>query len=759
MSTDPMAEIRISFFQECEELMESLQDALAILDEGDSDSETINVVFRAVHSIKGGAGAFGFSELVAFAHRFETVLDQLRAGKLDLTPEATKLFFQGADLLHDHIRAAQSDDPSPAGAEEVLKALEALMGDAAPVEEEVVDFTPSGLGFSLDLTGFDADLSQDTGFAADADGDATTELPVWAIRFTPHAELYTSGNEAMLILRALASLGDAQIVCEIPDDLTLSPDAAEQPRLSWTITLQGEMSEADIREIFDFVTDVCDLTLAPQEPAHDVRPASAAQSADDPLPVPSGSNDTGANPLPFDPPAVEVAMTDLPAASNDASPLRLDTGSIVAAANEDTPASRMPASDAAAGRAKAARPDAEPAAATVRVDLDRVDRLVNLVGELVINQAMLAQSVAEAGMAENTSVMNGLEEFMMLTRDIQDGVMMIRAQPVKPLFQRMARIIREASSAVGKEVRLKTEGEATEVDKTVIERLSDPLTHMIRNSVDHGIETPDKRLAAGKPAEGVITLSASHRAGRVLIEVADDGAGINRPRVREIAISKGLIAADAQLTDTEIDNLLFLPGFSTASQISALSGRGVGMDVVKSAITALGGRIVITSEAGVGTKFSISLPLTLAVLDGMVVRVADQTLVVPLSAIVETATLSAEDIRRIGRTTEVLHIRGDFVPLFDLGAQLGFRRNADAPDDAIVILTSQEDGSRAALIVDQIMEQRQVVIKGLNRNYGPIPGVAAATILGDGQVALILDPSDLTRPAVVAAGTDLPLAG
>lgn len=758
MSTDPMAEIRISFFQECEELMESLQDALAILDEGDSDSETINVVFRAVHSIKGGAGAFGFSELVAFAHRFETVLDQLRAGKLDLTPEATKLFFQGADLLHDHIRAAQSDDPPPAGAEEVLKALEALIGDSVPVEEEIVDFTPSGLGFTLDLPAFDADLTQDLG-AEESDGDATTELPVWTIRFTPQADLYTSGNEAMLILRALAGLGDAQIVCDIPDDLTLSPDDAEQPRLSWTVTLQGEMSEADIRELFDFVTDVCDLTVTRQEAAHDAPAALTAQPADDPQPIPSGTDNAGSHPLPFDPPAVEVAMTDLQAESDDASPLRLDTGSIVAAANEDTPTSLPTPVDAAAGRAKAARPDSEPAAATVRVDLDRVDRLVNLVGELVINQAMLAQSVAEAGMAENTSVMNGLEEFMMLTRDIQDGVMMIRAQPVKPLFQRMARIIREASSAVRKEVRLKTEGEATEVDKTVIERLSDPLTHMIRNSVDHGIETPDKRLAAGKPAEGVITLSASHRAGRVLIEVADDGAGINRPRVREIAISKGLIASDAQLTDTEIDNLLFLPGFSTASQISALSGRGVGMDVVKSAITALGGRIVITSEAGVGTKFSISLPLTLAVLDGMVVRVADQTLVVPLSAIVETATLSAEDIRRIGRTTEVLHIRGDFVPLFDLGAQLGFRRNADAPDDAIVILTSQEDGSRAALIVDQIMEQRQVVIKGLNRNYGPIPGVAAATILGDGQVALILDPSDLTRPAVAAASAEMPLAG
>lgn len=505
MSTDPMAEIRASFFIECEELMENLQDALVILDEEGGDSETINVVFRAVHSIKGGAGAFGFDALVGFAHRFETVLDLLRSGRLALTPEATRLFIKGADLLHDHIRAAQSDDPVPEGAAEVLKALEALMGDEAPTEDEPVDFTPSGLTLSLDLPGFDA---------PDSGAGTSSELPVWQIDFAPRAELYTSGNEALLILRALCALGEAQVTCHVPDDLRFSPGTAEEPRLSWTVLLQGDTTEADIRELFDFVTDVCALTITRKE----------------------------AVTLPFDLPAAEDAMAASSASDEDL-PLRLDSGSIVAAANEGEPA-RAPV-PAVAARSRAGRGDAEPPSTTVRVDLDRVDRLVNLVGELVINQAMLAQSVAEAGMAEDTSVMNGLEEFMMLTRDIQDGVMMIRAQPVKPLFQRMARIIREASSAVGKEVRLRTEGDTTEVDKTVIERLADPLTHMIRNSVDHGIETPEGRRAAGKPAEGVITLSASHRAGRVLIEVADDGAGINRPRVREIAIAKGLIAADA----------------------------------------------------------------------------------------------------------------------------------------------------------------------------------------------------------------------
>ncbi|MDO5643420.1 MAG: chemotaxis protein CheA, partial [Paracoccus sp. (in: a-proteobacteria)] len=397
--------------------------------------------------------------------------------------------------------------------------------------------------------------------------------------------------------------------------------------------------------------------------------------------------------------------------------------------------------------------------ATVRVDLEKIDRLVNLVGELVINQAMLTQSVEAAGLNHHSDVTNGLESFMMLTRDIQDSVMMIRAQPVKSLFQRMARIVREASSSVGKTVRLRTEGDYTEVDKTVIERLADPLTHMIRNAVDHGLERPADRRAAGKPAEGVILLSASHRAGRVLIEIEDDGAGINRRKVRDIAITRGLIAPDAQLTEGEIDNLLFLPGFSTASEVSALSGRGVGMDVVKSAITGLGGRISISSIPGKGTKFSISLPLTLAVLDGMVVQAADQTLVVPLSTIIETARLDDNYVQRLSASGEMMQIRDEFVPLFDLGRQLGFRDSRNHSSSGIVLLTSQDDGRRAALIVDTIMEQRQVVIKGLGQSYGNIPGVAAATILGDGQIALILDPADLARGPHATSFNDLRKAG
>jgi two-component system chemotaxis sensor kinase CheA len=401
----------------------------------------------------------------------------------------------------------------------------------------------------------------------------------------------------------------------------------------------------------------------------------------------------------------------------------------------------------ASGREKA-NSGGTAAKSVVRVDLDRIERLVNLVvGELVINQAMLSQSLESAGLSPHSDAMNGLEEFQRLTRDIQDSVMMIRAQPVKSLFQRMSRIVREASAAVSKDVRLVTEGETTEVDKTVIERLADPLTHMIRNAVDHGLEDTEDRVNAGKDKVGIVRLSAAHRSGRVVIEVSDDGGGINRPKVLQIAIDKGLIPQDSVLADSEIDNLLFLPGFSTASQVSDLSGRGVGMDVVRTAIQGLGGRITIASVPGEGTTFSISLPLTLAVLDGMVVRVAEETLVLPLNVVVETLTLTEENLDQVQPGLTVVRVRGDFVPLLDLGVQLGYRSTKNSYINSVVLLIAHEDGTRSALIVDEIHDQRQVVIKGLDDSFYRAPGIAAATILGDGQIALILDPSDIIAHA------------
>lgn len=657
--TDPMAEIREGFFSECEDLLESLQDGLQDLAAGDPDApdaETVNVTFRAVHSIKGGAGAFGLDALVTFAHRFETVLDRLRSG--DLRPDAAlmRLLFRSADLLQDHVAAAKDDAPPPPASEVCLADLDGFAG--AEETEDIVPFQP--LVLSVDLP----DL---------------TEADPWTIQFRPHPDLYASGNEPLFVLRALAALGAAQTTVQREGTPLLEDFSAATSSLLWTITLPGTVSEADIRDAFDFVDGLCDISVAKTPP---------------PLPEP-------------------------------------------AAIPESPSADKPRPSSAQHGEGSA----------SVRVNLDRIDRLVNLVGELVITQAMLAQSVAKAGLQPNSAVVTGLDAFTLLTREIQDCVMMIRAQPVKPLFQRMARIVREAATATGKTVDLRTSGETTEVDKTVIERLADPLTHMIRNAVDHGIESSDRRAAQGKAGQGVITLSARHRSGRLMIEVADDGGGIDRARVFETAVARGLVSPEAQLTETETDNLLFLPGFSTAKEVSALSGRGVGMDVVKSAIHALGGRITIQSTPNEGTKFIISLPLTLAILDGMTVNVAGETLVVPLSSILETATMRSDDVRDIAGSTPVMQLRGGFVPIYDLGAELGFRPPHRLDTTGIVLLTALEGGNRAALIVDSIVEQRQVVIKGLQEGYGRIPGIAAATILGDGRIALILDPADLVQNA------------
>lgn len=732
-SNDPMAEIRASFFIECEELLEALQDGLEALDDGAGDPETINVVFRAVHSIKGGAGAFGLEALVRFAHRFETVLDEIRAGRMVADADALKLFFQCSDHLSDLVRTSRDAGTLPEDeTAKLLSQLDELLGEngALPNEEEVeeeIDFQPAVLSFDLDLGDGDDEETINLLPPLSFDEEESSSHSKYEITFKPENELYETGNEPFQILRALNEMGECKVTCktdQVPDLASLAPENAY---LSWFIELSTEVEEAEIAAAFEFVEGLCVLEIkkAAENKAEEEDIAETGAVASNP------TDELAAPALTETPAPEEVPLAAAPQPEPD-------TAKEVAApkkAEQKTP------------------PPAAPAKSVVRVDLDRIERLVNLVGELVINQAMLSQSLESSGLSPHSDAMNGLEEFQRLTRDIQDSVMMIRAQPVKSLFQRMSRIVRESSAAVEKDVRLVTNGEGTEVDKTVIERLADPLTHMIRNAVDHGLETTEARLAAGKPAQGQVKLTAAHRSGRVVIEVADDGAGINRPKVLQIAIDKGLIPKDASLSESEIDNLLFLPGFSTASVVSDLSGRGVGMDVVRTAIQALGGRITISSTPGSGTTFSISLPLTLAVLDGMVVQVADETLVLPLNVVIETLTLSNDDVEMVRPGANVVRVRSGFVPLFDLGEELGYRGPINDYEGSVVLLIAHEDESRAALVIDSIQDQRQVVIKGLDDSFYRAPGIAAATILGDGQIALILDTSDIITNAI---GSNIP---
>lgn len=694
---DPMVAIKETFFQECEEQLSEIESGLLRIDNGDDDQELINGVFRAVHSIKGGASAFGFDDLVEFVHLFETTLDLLRSRRLTPTQAVVDLLLRASDILVDLVQTVRQggavDKAALMGTSGELSALcensGAGPGDADESGFDGVDFTPLAVSF---------------GAIFEEDNAEKAARRAFEIKFRPFPSLYANANESLWLLRLLTDLGDAIVECdtdEVPYLAELDPEGAY---FAWTVRLETQASEAAIREIFEFVESDCELSVSTidcdsrkQKIEKEVAPTPAASSA------------------------ITPSDSDAPPAQACGEPSRLSKSSY-----------------AESGQRKPEQSSA-PQQTTIRVDLDKVDRMINLVGELVINQAVLSQRVSEAGLSRASPVMIGLDELAQLTRDIQDSVMAIRAQPVQPVFQRMSRVVREVAALAKKSVRLVTEGERTEVDKTVIERLTDPLTHMIRNAVDHGVESPEARLAAGKPEEGVLRLSAMHRSGRIIIELADNGAGIDRDRVKEKAIANGLISADATLSDDEIDALIFLPGFSTVDAASAISGRGVGMDVVKKAIQALGGRISISSQAGKGCVFSMSLPLTLAVLDGMVVTVAGQIFVVPLSVIIETLQPRPDIVRTLGGGVRVLKNRDSFVPVIDLANVLGCQGARSESPTQVALLTETESGAKCALLVDAIQGQQQIVIKSLETNYGRVRGVSAATILGDGRVALIID--------------------
>ena len=747
MSDDPFEAIKVTFFQECSELLGDLEANLLALETGEGDGETINAVFRAVHSVKGGAGAFGLEDLVRFAHVFETLMDELRSGRKECDDVTIKTLLRASDVLADHIAAAQGTKPpvDVARSAGLVAELEVLTHGqakpaapvaAAPVEDDF-GFTP----LTLDLADFGAPVELPSLELPSLDLPPLAAAPAagWRIVFRPHPRLYASANDVSLLLRELARLGQTSV--QLDDSGLPSLDALdpEDAHLIWTIELTSDATEAAVRDVFDFVEMDCDLSVAALAPA-----ASAELPGLPELPT------LAAAPVEpdFD---IATLLAQATAAATDMAPAPAAAPAPAPIAPVTTPKPAAPAPVAAPAQAAAPAAPVGPAPVTIRVDLDRVDRLINVVGELVIQQAMLAQRVMESGLARSSDIALGLEDLELLTRDIQDSVMAIRAQPVKSVFQRMPRLVREVAEMTGKRVRLVTAGEDTEVDKTVVERLAEPITHMLRNAIDHGLESPEEREAAGKPAEGVVRLAALHRSGRIVIEIADDGKGINRPRVRGIAVDRGLIAEDAVLTDDEVDNLIFLPGFSTAETITDVSGRGVGMDVVRRSIQALGGRISISSVPGKGSTFTLSLPLTLAVLDGMVVSAAEQTLVAPLSAIVESLTPQAADIHYVGGHDAVIRFREEFVPLVDVGRVMGFRDDATVLNGGVVMIVETEAGSRAALLVDAINGQRQVVIKSLETNYRHVDGVSAATILGDGSVALILD-----IDALVTAGRRKP---
>jgi len=728
-------QLKLTFFDECAEGMQQIEQGLSDMREGLGSDDTINAVFRAVHSVKGGAGIFGFESLVGFAHVFETTLDAVRRGDLAATTDVIDVLLASSDVLSDLVQISRAGEAIPVGfGDETRVALENLLGndsagnEEAPSDFDGLDFVPvrADASDSDDMSDFDGIEFTPVMADAFADGQRSFE-----IAFSPNADMLLNGSDPLLLLRQLRQLGELELSAvtdRLPDLQSLRPEIAY---LSWTGTLRTEATREQLQDIFDFVGD-CEITIT-EVGAGAAEPAMGGCAASQ-LPV------------------VDAAPPMAPVAAFAPLQAAMTVDSTPQIVKPIAPPQGSRTSGGAAPAEKATRP-AKPQATTTRIELEKIDRVVNMVGELVIAQAMLGQIVHDLPEGVSDRLTQILDEVVHHTRELKDGLMSMRAQAVGSVFQRMPRLVRETAIKVGKKIRLELAGETTEVDRSIIERLTDPLTHIIRNSVDHGIEAPDVRIAAGKSEEGTIRLSAEHRGGRIVIEVSDDGGGINTEKVLQKAREKGLVGADAVLTEDEINNLIMMPGFSTADVVSDISGRGVGMDVVKTNIQEVGGRLSLQSVRGKGTTIQFALPLTLAVMDGMVIKVGRETYVMPMSMIVECLRPPRSHINNLVGTRGVLQLRGDLVPLVYLGDLLDIGSAADLSGECVVIITDAGDGTRLGLVADELCGHQQVVVKSIEESYGPVPGVAAATILGNGSVALILDVEKLSDLASDSSST------
>ena len=691
------------FFEEASELLVDMETHLLELDIESPDLEELNAIFRAAHSIKGGAGAFGFSDMTETTHMLESLLDKLRKGEMAVSSEMIDVFLQSGDLLKRQLGGHRGDEGiNTDDVDGVVNKLKELMENPGGALQAVATEAELEEEVENPPTAAETIVNQPN----EGPSKQTPAKPTYRIQFAC-SEIKPNLMEKLLVDLALQGELNNLSTAQQPDQCVLQ--------------LSTDISEEDIWEALAFIIDPTQLSIEKQATVAEIPEEPAAEIAIIPQPIPPAVIETPPAPSP-------IAQAQLAEAQE---PILQPTPKKVATVETKE----------AVGQKEAPKATNNSESSSIRVSIEKVDQMINLVGELVITQAMLAQIASQVDPILYATLLNGMTQLERNTRDLQEVVMSIRMMPISFVFSRFPRIVRDLAGKLGKQIELKTVGEGTELDKGLIEKITDPLTHLIRNSLDHGIELPEKRVAAGKPAKGTITLRAFHQGGSIVIEVADDGAGLNREKILAKAQERGLPVHDG-MADQEVWMLIFEAGFSTAEVVTDVSGRGVGMDVVKRNIQTLGGRIEIESIQGKGTQISIRLPLTLAILDGLSVAVGDQTFIAPLNFITESLKPVAADIKTVRGSRQVVHVRGEYLPIIALHEVFGLQPSCTEIHQGILIILEAE-GKKVAMFVDSLLGQHQVVIKSLENNYRRVKGISGATIMGDGRVALILDPAGL----------------
>ena len=677
-SRELIQQLRTVFFEEAEDGLAVMETGLLHLDEGSTDPELINSIFRAAHSIKGGSGTFGFDDLIDFTHHLETLLDRMRSGTHPIDSNTISLLLRSVDHLRAMLLAAMNDEPHDHETSQAIQAeLEAIMSTDGGEESASTKAEPS----------------------RPAPGR-------YAVKFSPEQGLMRTGNDPALILRELANLGETTIEVDMSALPSLADMDPEALYLRFNIDLKSGQPIEAVRDVFVWVEDECELEV--EAVAESEKPAAAppekaeAPPAEQPAPAPTAERTAVADQAPEPP--------------RSAAPKSADSGSI-------------------------------------RVGIEKIDALINLVGELVITQSMLGQIEKTFDISKLDRLRAGLSELERNTRELQESVMRIRMLPIRFVFSRFPRMVRDLGRQLDKEVKLIMSGEGTELDKTVMEKIGDPLVHLVRNALDHGLESPSDRREAGKEPQGNLHISAWHQGGSIVIEVRDDGRGLNEKKILQRAIERGLVEPGDRPSAERVFDLIFHPGFSTSDKISDVSGRGVGLDVVRRNIRELGGHIEVVSEAGIGTTFTIRLPLTLAILDGQLIRIGEQIFVVPLVAIVETLEMDPNAISVVAGKNEVYRLRDEYIPIVRLYELFGIP-NARTKLESSLLMVIEGSGQRTGLLVDDLLGQQQVVIKSLESNFRQVQGVSGATILGDGTVALIIDTGGLVTFATRLAFKD-----